>query len=200
MSENLLVAILLLAAVAALAIRYTRAYLLPRRYGRQLIESLSRALSFECSRGAHGDTLVAGNVDGCRVEISVSAVGNAVVTVPLSPCPVDEDVAIYETSSWSYQKHENRALGLTINTGDAEFDRYFDVCGRDPEVALAVSEHVRRTLVMHRRRGLMIVCGTLMLGSGGAMPFGYVHQRPDTLDGVLEMVSAATALARELER
>jgi hypothetical protein len=200
MSENQLLAILVVAAVAALAIGYAREYFVPRRHGRRLIEALARALSFECSRGTHGNTLVAGQRDGCRVEILVSPIGNAIVTVPLSRSPVAEDVAIYETSSWSYQKHENRALGLTIDTGDPEFDRYFDVSGRDPEVALAVSEHVRRTLVAHRRRGLMLVCGTLMLGSGGAMPFGYVHQRPDTLDGVLEMVTAATALARDLER
>src|SRR5690606_10510852 len=46
------------------------------------------------------------------------------------------DLAIYETSSWSYQKYENRELGLTMNTGDVEFDRGFDVHGNEPEVAL----------------------------------------------------------------
>ena len=200
MSENLLVVILFIAAGAAVAIGYTREHLVPRRHARRLVESLSRVLSFECSRGTHNETRIAGDLDGCRIEIFVSAVGNAVVTVPLRSSPVAQDVAIYETSSWSYQKHENRALGLTINTGDPEFDRHFDVCGSEPEVALAVPEHVRRTLVAHRRRGLMIVSGTLMLGTGGAMPFGYVHQRPDALDGVLDMVKAATALARALER
>src|SRR5690606_10510850 len=67
-----------------LVIHVVREHLLPRRYGRRLAETISRALGFEWSRNKRGDMVVAGQLDGCRVEISVSPVGYAVVSVQLS--------------------------------------------------------------------------------------------------------------------
>jgi hypothetical protein len=182
-----------------LVIWVVRNRVLPRRYGRHLIDEIARELGFARTRGAHGDTLLAGQVDGHEVAVSVSPVGYAVVTAPVSEQAVPHDLSIFETSSWSYQRYENRELGLTINTGDPEFDAWFDVHGDEPTAALRVPEHARRVLVAHRRRGLMIVTGTVMLGSGSAAPFGYVYQRPDTLTGVIEMVRAAAALVNDLE-
>lgn len=199
MADTQLVLILFAVAGVALSIGLMREYVLPRLYRRRLVHSIALALDVEHSRNADGTALLTGELNGCRVKISVSRVGSAVVTVPLSERAVPHDLSVYETSHWSYQKTENRLLGLTINTGDVEFDRGFDVHSDDPAAARKVAEHFRRTLVAHRRPGLMIVRGDLILGSGGATPFGYFHQRPDTLDGVMQLVSAATSLARDLQ-
>lgn len=199
MTDRFLLAYFVVVAVAV-AVWLVRERVLPRRHGSRLVDEVARELGFARTRGTHGDTLLAGSFGGSDVAISISRVGYALVTVAVSERAVPHDLAIYETSSWSYQKYENRQLGLTIDTGDPAFDAGFDVHGDDPTAALRVPERVRGVLVAHRRRGLMIVAGTVMLGSGSAAPFGYVYQRPDTLPGVVEMVRAATALANDLER
>jgi hypothetical protein len=185
---------------AALALSIVNEHVLPRRYGRQLAESISTELRLARVAGEAGDIVLRGQPDGCPIEIRVSCLGYATVKVPISERFIASGLRIYETSSWGYHKSENRMLGLTVDTGDAAFDARFDVYGDDRDAALHLPERVRSVLVAHRRRGLMICDGALLLGSGSAFAFGYAHQRPDTLEGVTEMVRAATQLASALSR
>lgn len=195
---DLWVVVILAGALVAAAIGLVRKHLLPRRYGARLVDAICAELGFTRLGVAPGSTL-RGEFYGRPVELDVSPVGYAVVTAKVSEAAVPADLRVYETSSWSYQKAENRMLGLTVDTGDLEFDVWFDVNGNDRQAALRLPERTRRVLVAHRRRGLMILDGTVMLGSGSAAPFGYVYQRPDTLDGVKDMLTAVVALARELD-
>ena len=199
-----MVALIVSVSFLALATGLFREHLLPRRRARRaratLVESLGAELGTVPVETKDGTTLLRGSFNDYAVDIDISNRGCAIVRVNLSPSAIPHDLRIYETSSWSYQKMENRILGLTVDTGDLEFDAEFDVYGVDAEAATRLPVRTRRTLVAHRRRGLMICDGVLMLGSGAATPHFYLSNHPDTRETVLEMLEAATTLASALER
>lgn len=197
----LIVAISFFALVAGLV----REHVLPQRRARRHRAALIESLGVEFGMvpveiKGDGTTLLRGSFNDSAVDIDIASRGCTIVMVNLSARAVPHDLRIYETSSWSYQKQENRMLGLTVDTGDREFDAGFDVNSVDTNAATRLPARVRRTLVAHRGRGLMICNGVLTLGSGSATPYFYLSDQPDTHESVTEMLEAATALALALEQ
>ena len=108
------------AGVAALVVtvRVMNDHVRPRRRRRDLVNGLARELAMSATSGDRGETILSGSYAGTALSIAISREGFAVLSVPLSRRAVPHELSICETSSWSYQKTENRLLGLTVGCID----------------------------------------------------------------------------------